>query len=213
MFCYDRTLVRRGSHAGLIARERLESKGSTMTCAVCGATNEKGAGFCYRCGTPLTSSTPAATGPTVSLGRSDPPAFQPGSSGAPVAEESHARVYDTPPSSQSFTVPTPPQYTQPGQYQPNAGAYSTTSNTALIAMVLGIASFLGLSILGAIPAIILGRNAKVEIGASGGRLTGEGMAQAGIILGWINIGLSVLGFCAFCVLPVLLAGVGASVSP
>jgi hypothetical protein len=184
-----------------------------MTCRVCGANNEQGAVFCFRCGTPLTSSTPAASGSPVRTSRDDPPAFQSYSSGSSFAEEPHARVYEAPPSSQGFTVPTSSQYTQPGQYQPNNAAYSTTSNTALLALILGIASFLGLSILGAIPAIILGRNAKVEIGVSGGRLTGEGMAQAGIILGWINIGVSIIGICVFCVLPILLAGVGASVSP
>lgn len=194
-----------------------------MTCPVCGAANETSAAFCFRCGTPLTSSTPAATGPTVSLNRNDPPSFQSTPSATLANEESHARVYEAPPQntgnpSPSFTVPSGPQYSQPGQYnqpgqyQTGTAAYGVTSNTAVIALVLGIASFFGLSILAAIPAIILSRNARVEIQASGGRLTGEGMAQIGAILGWINVALSVLGFCFFCVLPILL-GVGASVSP
>ncbi|HEX6293293.1 MAG TPA: DUF4190 domain-containing protein [Herpetosiphonaceae bacterium] len=112
-------------------------------------------------------------------------------------------MYDSPAppstSGQPFTVPpsSAPQYSPPGQYQTQT-AYGVTSNTALIALLLGIGSFLGLWILGAIPAIILGRNAQKEIRVSGGRLTGEGMAQAGIVLGWINVGLTVLGFCAVC---------------
>ena len=37
--------------------------------------------------------------------------------------------------------------------------------------------------------------AKKEIFQSRGRMTGEGMAKWGLVLGWINIGLSVAGAC------------------
>ncbi len=85
------------------------------------------------------------------------------------------------------------------------------NSTALIALILAIVSFVGLSLLGAIPAVILGRNARKEIQASNGMMTGDGMAQAAVILGWINIGLSLIGFCAFCAIPFLtLLGVSAS---
>lgn len=186
-----------------------------MKCAVCGAENEASAAFCFRCGSAL-KPTPA-TGPTVNL-----------SSAA--ADEPGARVYDVPaarseppayaPPAVSAEPPSyappPPQYNlpqgQPGQpgYPPAYGGamVQQQNNTALIALILGIVSFLGLSLLGAIPAVILGRNARKEIAASGGMMTGDGMAQAGIILGWINIALSVVGFCAFCVLPLILAAAG-----
>jgi hypothetical protein len=42
--------------------------------------------------------------------------------------------------------------------------------------------------------------AKKEIRESGGTLGGEGMATAGIILGWIGIGITVFGLCLACVL-------------
>jgi quinol-cytochrome oxidoreductase complex cytochrome b subunit len=77
------------------------------------------------------------------------------------------------------------------------------NSTALIALILAIVSFIGLSLLGAIPAVILGRNARKEIQASNGMMTGDGMAQAAVILGWINIGLSLIGMCFFCVIPFL----------
>lgn len=189
-----------------------------MTCPVCGAANENSAAFCYRCGTPLKQSTPAATGPTVSLNRNDPPPFQSPPPVTLASEETHARVYDAPPQHPSssgppFTMPSGPQYTQPGQqYQAGTAAYGVNSNTAVIALILAIASFFGLLLLGSIPAIILGRNARKEIAASGGRLAGEGMAQAAIVLGAINLVLSMLVICAFCILPIML-GLGASVSP
>jgi hypothetical protein len=176
-----------------------------MECPVCGAKNEAAAGFCFRCGTPLKAATPAATGPTVSLNRAEAP--QQPEYAAPPVEESHARVYDEPPAAntpQPFTVPPGSHYTPPGQYGTGVGTYPVTSNTALFALILGIVSFVGLSILCSIPAIILGRNARREIQASGGRITGEGMAQAGIILGWINVALSVMVMCFFCVFIVAL---------
>ncbi|MGE5720652.1 MAG: DUF4190 domain-containing protein [Nocardioidaceae bacterium] len=41
--------------------------------------------------------------------------------------------------------------------------------------------------------MILGNSAQKEIAASGGMQTGEGMAKAGVILGWISVALSVIG--------------------
>jgi hypothetical protein len=135
-------------------------------------------------------------------------------------DTNHARVYDTPPAAstpQIFTVPSgsEAQYTPPGQYGAGASPYAVTSTSAIFALVLGIASFFLIPILGAIPAIILGRNARQEIQASGGRITGDGIAQAGIILGWINLVLSILGICAFCAVFAIpfLAVLGTATSP
>ena len=66
-----------------------------------------------------------------------------------------------------------------------------------MALVVGIISpILGLccAIIGlvGIVAVVLGRNAQKEILASNGRLTGEGMAKAGVILGYIGISLGLV---------------------
>jgi hypothetical protein len=66
-----------------------------------------------------------------------------------------------------------PTYTAPY----GVGTMPQQSTTALIGMILSIVSFLGLSLLTAIPGIILGYNARKEIRASNGLVTGEGMAQ------------------------------------
>jgi Domain of unknown function (DUF4190) len=71
-------------------------------------------------------------------------------------------------------------------------AVPQTEDKAVISLVLGILSLVGLSVLGGIPAIILGKMSRNNIRASSGRLTGEGMATAGIVLGWISVGLAVL---------------------
>lgn len=53
-------------------------------------------------------------------------------------------------------------------------------------MVLGI---LWLYWIGSILALIFGYVAKSQIAASGGRQGGRGMATAGIVLGWVGIGI------------------------
>lgn len=63
---------------------------------------------------------------------------------------------------------------------------------AVWSMILGILSFCCFSLLTAIPAVILGHKARREIEASDPPLGGEGMATAGLVLGYVNIVLSIL---------------------
>jgi hypothetical protein len=57
---------------------------------------------------------------------------------------------------------------------------------AIASMVLGI---LWLYWIGSILALIFGYVAKSKIDRSGGRESGRGMAIAGIVLGWIGVGI------------------------
>jgi len=68
-----------------------------------------------------------------------------------------------------------------------------TNQKALWSMILGILGIVCCGIFAGIPALILGNSAKKEIAASGGAQTGDGMAKAGVILGWISIAFSILG--------------------
>jgi len=68
-----------------------------------------------------------------------------------------------------------------------------SDSTALVSLILGALSLVAFSILAGIPAIILGNNARKNIRASGGRLTGDGLAVAGIIMGWVSVGFAVIG--------------------
>lgn len=68
---------------------------------------------------------------------------------------------------------------------PTIGIDVPTSGKAVASMILGICSFF-FSILTGVPAIVLGHLAKTEIRRSGGRLQGEGMALAGLILGYLS---------------------------
>jgi hypothetical protein len=59
-----------------------------------------------------------------------------------------------------------------------------------------VASILGVTILptiGSIIGVILGYVARNQIRESAGAVGGEGLAKAGIIIGWVGIGLTVIG--------------------
>lgn len=61
---------------------------------------------------------------------------------------------------------------------------------------------------GPILAVVFGTKARREIDGSDGRQTGRGMATAGIVLGWIGIGLTVLWIVVLAI--GLIAGDGSS---
>jgi hypothetical protein len=63
-----------------------------------------------------------------------------------------------------------------------------TEGNAIASLILGIAAFVVCPLIPAILAVIFGNKAKQNIAADP-NLEGEGMAKAGVILGWINIGL------------------------
>ncbi|WP_019137283.1 DUF4190 domain-containing protein [Cellulomonas massiliensis] len=92
-----------------------------------------------------------------------------------------------------------PQYGSPYPYaQPGFGS-TEKNDLGIWALVLGIASFvLSCMFLTGIPAIILGR--KAQRAADEGRANNRGMATAGLVLGWVAVGLSVAGVLLFGVL-------------
>jgi Domain of unknown function (DUF4190) len=63
---------------------------------------------------------------------------------------------------------------------------STTSGMAIASLVTGL---LWMYWIGSILAICFGYAAKREIRSNPGRIEGQGMATAGIVLGWIGIGM------------------------
>jgi hypothetical protein len=82
---------------------------------------------------------------------------------------------------------------QPYYTPPSAGPQ--TSGMAIGSL---IASILGLTIfptIGSIVGLILGYVARNQIRDSGGTIGGEGLAKAGIILGWIGVALAAIGIC------------------
>jgi Domain of unknown function (DUF4190) len=95
----------------------------------------------------------------------------------------------SPPPSAPTPPPAPPAYGQ----QPGGYGYQSTPRTnglAIASLVLGIAQIF-LCIIGGILALVFGYIARRQIDESGGTQGGRGMAIAGIILGWIGIGLGI----------------------
>jgi hypothetical protein len=76
------------------------------------------------------------------------------------------------------------------------GTRQQNSSLAIASLVLGIASWVGLSLFASIPAVITGHMAKNEIKQANGELGGDGMATAGLVAGYANIALSILFFGA-----------------
>jgi len=73
--------------------------------------------------------------------------------------------------------------------QPTPGMEPRTDGKAIGSLVCGILSITCLWILTGIPAIILGHMSRSSIRNSMGRLKGEGMALAGLVLGYISVAL------------------------
>lgn len=85
----------------------------------------------------------------------------------------------------------------PGYEQSSPGYAPPPPNStmAIVSLVAGILGWTFVPLIGSIVAVITGHMAKKEIKESGGRIGGDGLATAGLILGYIALGLSILGVC------------------
>jgi len=82
-------------------------------------------------------------------------------------------------------------------YTPLPSTGPRTSTMAIISLIAGILGFVQiLPIIGPIAAIITGHIAKKEIKNSAGTVTGNGLATAGLVLGYVMLAI---GVCALCV--------------
>ena len=81
-----------------------------------------------------------------------------------------------------------------------------SSTLAIVSLIAGIGGFTFLPVLGGIVAIITGYMARKETRAIPPGASGDGMATAGIIMGWIQVGLFVVGVCCFAVYFLFIAG-------
>ena len=88
----------------------------------------------------------------------------------------------------------PYSYPYPG-YPPAYPPGPPTNTNAIIALVLGIIAVSGCGLAG-IPALVLGYKSRREVRESGGQQQGDGLALAGIVLGWIGsiLMLAMVGF-------------------
>jgi len=73
------------------------------------------------------------------------------------------------------------------------------SALSIVSLVSGLVGWTFIPVVGAIAAIITGHLAKKEIRDSGGALGGDGMALAGLILGYVQLGLILLALIVIIV--------------
>jgi hypothetical protein len=72
-------------------------------------------------------------------------------------------------------------------------ATNRTSTLAVISLVAGILGWTLLPFLGSLGAIITGHMARSEIRRSAGTVDGNGLAIAGLVLGWGSVVVTVIG--------------------
>jgi type II secretory pathway pseudopilin PulG len=83
-----------------------------------------------------------------------------------------------------------PELTPPAVAPSSPVEQPVTDGKAIGSMVCGIVSFV-IPVLVSIPAVILGHMSRAAIRKSMGRLTGDGMALAGLIMGYISLAFTI----------------------
>ena len=80
------------------------------------------------------------------------------------------------------------------------------STLAIVSLVSALLGFTFLPVVGSIVALITGYMARDETRSIPPKASGDGMATAGIILGWVQIGLLIIGIC--CMIAFLVFSIG-----
>jgi type II secretory pathway pseudopilin PulG len=143
----------------------LISEEEAMFCYKCGASMAEQSVVCPQCGTPVQS----VSQPGTVLQESP----RPGTSAVPQSPQPGLAQ----PVSPWLNVPPVPAYT--GEQE--------TEGKAVGSLILGILAIFPLGLLAGIPAVVLGHLAKANIRKGLGRLKGDGMATAGLIMGYISL--------------------------
>jgi len=81
-----------------------------------------------------------------------------------------------------------------------------TSTLAIISLVAGILGWTVVPFLGSIVAVICGHMARKEISLAPERLEGDGLAVAGLVLGYLSIAMAVLAIIAIILVIVFFGG-------
>ena len=167
-----------------------------MFCPQCGAPNPDDSVFCENCGAVLNPdelSIETEGAEVVEVVDEIPAEETPDEE--LVAEEVEEEVLAVDDLPAEPPPPPPPAPPPPPSPPPAAMPEKRTSGTAIASLVMGIVGWTLLPLIGSILAIVLGYAARNEIRQRPDELTGEGMAIAGLVLGWIMVGLSVLLLC------------------
>lgn len=157
-----------------------------MFCPQCGAPNDDDAVFCGNCGAVLNpdaevDETAAARAEEETREMEDLPQEW-------GKEETPEDLFEPAPEPAERMVAPPPSARA---YTPAASA--PTSGMAIASLILGISGLTILPFFASIAAIIIGVMARNEIRQRPDELGGDGLAVAGIVMGWIAVGIALLG--------------------
>lgn len=161
-----------------------------MFCPQCGAPNDDESIFCGNCGAVLD---PDAEPIEASEAVAAPEAGSVEQVLDIAAEEPAAPEQEAMPETDIATYEAP-EHDQAPYGRPAAGP--PTSGMAIAALALGISGLTVFPFLGSILALIFGYMARNEVRQRPDEISGEGLAVAGIVTGWIGVGLTVLGIVA-----------------
>jgi hypothetical protein len=172
---------------------------------MCGAPNDEDADFCGNCGAALipdeaaeTASAPADSSEVVEEELDGESAVamaaEAGEIDEGVDEIAEVEVLEGDAEPEVMEAAPPPPVA-PTPYA--AVAAVPTSGMAIAALVMGIVGLTLLPLVGSILALIFGYMARNDIRQRPDEVSGGGLALAGIVMGWIAIGLSVVGLLIF----------------
>jgi hypothetical protein len=95
--------------------------------------------------------------------------------------------------------------------QQNVNNILPSSTLAIISLVAGILGFTLFPFIASIVAVWTGYAARKETRSVPPTASGDGMATAGIVMGWIQLGLTVISICCVVIYFVVIVGwLGAS---
>jgi hypothetical protein len=159
-----------------------------LFCTTCGTANVDSARFCVHCGTPVGAAPTVVVSPQAIMAAAAPAAQPTTLSAAP-------SPYYPPP---------------PGTAMPQTSGKAVASMVVALSNLLFFFLFFPLAIV----AVILGHISRGEIRKSGGRVTGNGFAMTGLIVGYGSLAFCVLLVGAAIVVPAFIGarGSGAGLS-
>lgn len=186
-------------------------------CDKCGQGNPDDAAFCIQCGTPVSAGAQGAAGAPPEGSPPSPPEMPPPPPGVPGPPppppgQAYAPGPPPPPPGQAYAPGPPPPPGIQGMPPPGYPAIpprKQTEGMAVASLILGIGGFFFCTLLGVL-AIVFGYMGRNKIKESGGMLEGDSMCTAGIILGFIQIGITVFVVLIWVIIAIIAASSSAS---
>jgi hypothetical protein len=169
---------------------------------MCGVRNEDDAVYCQSCGAVLGSETASAedmeeTGASAAeeaAGKTSEPLLPPASPDSDVEPDTPVTREVVLAEDRIGERAEPAEEARPVRVysEPSGTQAVPTSGLAVASFVLGIGGLTVLPLLGSIAAVLLGYLARSDIRQRPGEVTGDGLAVAGLVMGWVAIGVSIL---------------------